>query len=46
MYKLPVWGVDSSAFSAASVKIDGILGNDFMEHYGMTIDYIIPQTLF
>lgn len=46
MYKLSVWGVDSSAFSAASVKIDGILGNDFMEHYGITIDYISHKLYF
>lgn len=46
VYKLPVWGVDSSVFSTVSVKIDGILGNDFMEHYGITIDYISQKLYF
>lgn len=46
VYKLPVWGVDPSAFSATSLKIDGILGNDFMEHHGLAIDYISHKVYF
>ena len=46
VYKLPVWGVDPSIFSATSLQIDGLLGSDFMEHYGATIDYISHKVHF
>lgn len=45
VYKLPVWSIDTPVASIP-LKIDGVLGNDFMEHNGLSIDYISHEVHF